>query len=98
MSVFFFVGFEQLDPSDRHDLCQGACFQAALIICSSEWYNRALKKFQYFWNWTVSPENPMYLFKLHLLQAGETINKLNLSQVELSFVMALCCVSAGRLY
>ena len=87
-------GFEQLDPTDRHDLCQGACFQAALIICSSEWYNRALKKFQYFWNWTVSPENPMYLFKLHLLQAGEAINKLNLSQVELSFVMALCCVSA----
>lgn len=86
----------QLDHDDKQDLCQLASFQAALILCGTEWYNKQQKKFQNFWNFTVSPENPMYLFKLHLLQAGEVINKLELSPVELSLTLALSCFSAGK--
>lgn len=91
-------GFMQLDHEDKQDLCQLASFQAALILCSTEWYNKQQKKFQNFWNFTVSPENPMYLFKLHLLQAGEVINKLELSPVELSLTLALSCFSADLMF
>ncbi|XP_076099777.1 uncharacterized protein LOC143069171 isoform X1 [Mytilus galloprovincialis] len=91
-------GFMQLDHEDKQDLCQLASFQAALILCGTEWYNKQQKKFQNFWNFTVSPENPMYLFKLHLLQAGEVINKLELSPVELSLTLALSCFSADLMF
>ena len=93
----FFKGFSNLDLSDRQDMCQLPCFQAALILFSTEWYDPDLKKFKYFWNWTLSPENPLYLFKLHLLQAGDVINKLRLSPIETTFTLAIMAASAGNL-
>lgn len=94
---FFSSGFCNLDFFDRQEMCNISCFQAAITIFATEWFNPELKKFKYFWNWTLSPENPMYLFKLHLLQAGDAVNKLRLSPVETALTLAIIGASAGKL-
>lgn len=91
-------GFDQLDANDRHDLCQAGNFMSAELLFSTEWYDPVQKKFQYFWNWTLSPDHPLYLFKLHLLQAGDAINKLHLTPVEMALTIALSCISADMMF
>lgn len=69
-----------------------------MILSANNYYDKDQKRFQYFWNWTISPNNPLYFFKLRLLQCGEQLNQLNMTPMEETFLSIITFLSTGIKY
>lgn len=90
-------GFDSINSEDAAELCVMNSFHIAIILSANNYYDKEQKRFQYFWNWTLSPNNPMYFFKLRLLQCGEHLNRLNLTPMEETFLSVITFLSTGEL-
>lgn len=86
-------GFDSINSEDAAELCVMNSFHIAIILSANNYYDKEQKRFQYFWNWTLSPNNPMYFFKLRLLQCGELLNRLNLTPMEETFLSVITFLS-----
>lgn len=89
-------GFDSINSEDAAELCVMNSFHIAIILSANNYYDKEQKRFQYFWNWTLSPNNPMYFFKLRLLQCGEDLNRLNMTPMEETFLSVITFLSTGE--
>ncbi|XP_061163193.1 uncharacterized protein LOC133172341 isoform X1 [Saccostrea echinata] len=90
-------GFENINTEDAAELCMLNCFHIGLIVAANNYYDKESKRFKYFWNWTLSPNNPMYFFKLRLLQCGEQLSQLNMTLMEETFLSIILFLSTDLL-
>ncbi|KAK3089486.1 hypothetical protein FSP39_003989 [Pinctada imbricata] len=87
-------GYEKINTDDMFYLALFNGFQACYMLNAVDLFDEANECFRYFWNFTVSPNNPMYFFKLHLVQNGQKVNKLNMSPVEKAMMVAITLFAA----
>ncbi|XP_048733066.2 uncharacterized protein LOC125649530 isoform X2 [Ostrea edulis] len=90
-------GFENINSEDAAELCILNSFHVTMILSANNYYDKDQKRFQYFWNWTISPNNPLYFFKLRLLQCGEQLNQLNMTPMEETFLSIITFLSTDLL-
>lgn len=91
-------GFESINQEDAAELCIMNSFHIAIIVQANNYFDKEQKRYQYFWNWTLSPNNPLYFFKLRLLQCGEQLNQLNMTPLEETFLSIITFLSTDLLY
>ncbi|XP_013414288.1 uncharacterized protein LOC106176446 [Lingula anatina] len=82
-------GFRKFHSEDILQSLKFGGFQAIIIFASVKWFMPDQRRFRNFWNWTIEPKNPMYYFKIELVNMGELIHMLNLDDVESSLMCAL---------
>lgn len=85
-----------MDLEDRKNILNTCTFTGANIVAAVHFYNKQEQKYKNFWNWTVPADNPMYPFKLKLLELGENINSLNITNMEAAVIVSLLLLSTGN--
>ncbi|RUS84791.1 hypothetical protein EGW08_007475 [Elysia chlorotica] len=86
-------GYFKIDIQDRISLGKHVGFGLMVLIACTEFYDPEFKRFRHIWNWVVQMQNPLFSYKVHLLQLGERVHGLGVDSTEAAMLCAISMTS-----
>ncbi|GFO07361.1 retinoic acid receptor rxr-alpha [Plakobranchus ocellatus] len=87
------TGYFKIDIQDRISLGKHVGFGLMVLIACTEFYDPEFKRFRHIWNWVVQMQNPLFSYKVHLLQLGDRVNDLHVDSTEAAMLCAISMTS-----